>query len=106
MWEKENISLFKNLNRAEKLETLSSILENYKNSENVFNGLYKAFHKNKEYLDEKSLLRIYETIISVLTDFQQKKLQNSSHQIQEIKESEYNDKFLEEKELDKILEEI
>ena len=105
MWEKENISLFKNLNKAEKLETLSSILENYKNSENVFNGLYKAFHKNKE-LDEKSLLRIYETIISVLTDFQQKKLQNSSHQIQEIKESEYNDKFLEEKELDKILEEI
>ena len=97
---------YKLIYKAEKLETLSSILENYKNSENVFNGLYKAFHKNKEYLDEKSLLRIYETIISVLTDFQQKKLQNSSHQIQEIKESEYNDKFLEEKELDKILEEI
>lgn len=106
MWEKENISLFKNLNKAEKLETLSSILENYKNSKNVFNGLYKAFHKNKEYLDEKSLLRIYETIISVLTDFQQKKFQKIYDEVKNIKNYELEDKYIEDEEIEKILDEI
>ena len=106
MWEKENLELFKNLSKSEKLETISFILENYKYSKNPFNDLYKTFIKHKESLSEKVLINIYETTTNVIEDFKQKKLQNSSHQIQEIKESEYNDKFLEEKELDKILEEI
>lgn len=106
MLEKENINLFRNLSRSEKLKTISWILENYKYSKNVFNDLYKAFLKNKENLDDKFLVNIYEKIMIVFENFEQKKFKKSLEEIKNIKNNESKDKYLEEQELNKILEEI